>query len=344
MRTLRLIVLTALIASVTSAEGAPSGSYRLNPGPHEVRVIEDLALRDAARSKDLRCTLRVPEGADDPVPLVVFSHGAGGDQRAFAELSAHWASWGYAVVHPTHSDSVRLRKEQGEDITDLRNKMRNIVSKVDLPDRVADVRFLLDSIPELEQRGGVEIDRDRIAMAGHSAGAMTTQIVSGVKVRASRRFGGDGTFLSVSSAADPRITCAIVISGQGSSRLFAADSWSDLDLPMLVITGSRDTTPVSDETPESRRMPFDLAKPSDKYLLYIEGATHSSYQGRRSAAVRAALDEEEAEDIEMVADATAITTTAFLDAYLRADREAKAYLASDRLERFTGERAVLSNK
>lgn len=329
----------------THAQAKASGSgYRLEPGPAEVLTIERLALHDDAREKDLLCAVRYPKDAAGPLPLVVFSHGAGGDSRAFSELSAHWASWGYVVVHPTHSDSVRLRKEQGEDITDLRKEMRNIVSKVDLPSRVADIRFILDSIPEIEKATGARVDRERIAMAGHSAGALTTQVIAGVKVRAARQFGGKGTFLSVNSAGDPRIKAAVVISGQGPGRLLTEDSWKDLTLPMLVITGSKDTSIVTDETPESRRKPYELAKPGNKYLLWIEGATHSSFQGKQSVAFRGFIGEEAPQNLEMIADATSSATTAFLDAYLRSDAEAKAYLVSDELEEFTEGEATLEHK
>ena len=347
MRALSLLAMLFLIGFMggASARAYAGGSdYHLEVGPAEVVTIDRLTLRDAAREKDLQCAVRYPKNAAGPLPLVVFSHGAGGDSRAFSSLSEHWASWGYIVVHPTHSDSVRLRKEQGENITDLRKEMRNIVSKVDLPDRVADIRFILDSIPEIEKAAGVRIDRERIAMAGHSAGALTTQVIAGVKVRAARRFGGKGTVLSVKSAGDPRIKAALVISGQGPGGLLTEDSWNELTLPMLVITGSKDSSTVTDETPESRRKPYELAKPGDKYLLWIEGATHSSFGGGPNAAVRAILGEAQAENIEMIVDSTSSATTAFLDAYLRSDTGAKAYLRSDALEEFTDGKAELEHK
>ncbi|HBS29151.1 MAG TPA: hypothetical protein DEB06_06795 [Phycisphaerales bacterium] len=346
---LSALILGLSVASVSTApaqpvEDARGSGYRLEEGPNEVGTLDPLVLRDAARNKELQCTVRFPTGAAEPLALVVFSHGAGGDRRAFGELSAHWASWGFVVVHPTHSDSVRLRREQGESIPDVRREMRNIVSKVDLPSRVGDARLVLDSLVEIERATGVRIDRERLAMAGHSAGALTTQIMAGVKVRSARKFGGETGPLRVGSAGDGRIKAAVVISGQGASRLLSAESWNELDLPMLVITGSKDTSMVSDETPESRRMPFDLAKPGDKFLLFIEGATHSSYQGRQPAAILDLVGENAPADIGMIVDATTSATTAFLDAYLRDDTDAKAYLTSDELERFTAGRALLSDK
>ena len=101
---------------------------------------------------------------------------------------------------------------------------------------------------------------------------------------------------------------------------------------------------VTDETPESRRKPYELARPGDKYLLWIEGATHSSFGGGQNAVVRAALGEAEPENIEMIVHSTSSATTAFLDAYLRRDADAKAYLVSDALEEFTEGKATLENK
>jgi predicted dienelactone hydrolase len=332
------------------AATAPPGGYKLEPGPWRA-ASQDLVLRDEKRQKGLEVTVRYPVvAADVPgrFPLVLFSHGAGGSRAAFSGLTAHWASHGYVVVLPTHADSIALRRRSGEDLSRLRTDLDSLRRDVKPLDRLADIAFLLDSIGTLEQRvaglraqdGAGRIDRERIGMAGHSAGALTTQMAAGVKVRGAL----PGAPLQASSVGDARIDAAILISGQGTTnRMFTDQSWSDLSKPMLVITGSKDVAAIGSETPASRREPYEKAKPGDKYLVFIEGATHSSYQGK-GPGLR--LDREQPPDAElkMITEVTAAATLAFLDLYLKDDAAARAYLQSEALAAFSGGKATLERK
>ncbi|MCU0252707.1 MAG: hypothetical protein MUE61_21150 [Vicinamibacterales bacterium] len=317
-----IIAACAVTATGRASAAGPDG-YKIGAGPWKV-ASQDLVLRDEKRQKDLEVRVRYPAVAQDApgrFPLVVFSHGAGGSRDAFPDLTAHWASHGYIVVLPTHVKPL---------------------------DRMADVTFVLDSIGALEQRvaglrdqeGLGRIDRGRIGIAGHSAGALTTQMAAGVKVRGAV----PGALLEARSVGDPRIDAAILISGQGTTnRMFTDRSWSELSKPMLVITGSKDVAAIGSETPASRREPFEKAKPGDKYLVFIEGATHSSYQGRGPAA---RLDREQPTDaeLEMITSVTASATLAFLDLYLKDDAAARAYLGSEALVAFSGKKATLERK
>jgi predicted dienelactone hydrolase len=348
---LLFIALVCVLASLAvHAPAAGSGGYKVDAGPWKV-ASEDLVLRDERRQKDLEITVRYPvvdANAVDRFPLVVFSHGAGGSRAAFPDLTSHWAGHGYIVVLPTHSDSIELRRRKGEDLSRLARDLNSLVRDVRPLDRLADVVFLLDSIGTMEARipglrgkdRAGRIDRERIGMAGHSAGALTTQMTAGVKVRGV----SPGAMFEARSVGDPRIDAAILISGQGTTnRLFTDQSWNELSKPLLVITGSKDYAAISNETPASRREPFEKAKPGDKYLVFIEGATHSSYQGR-GPALR--LDREQPSDIElkMITNVTAAATLAFLDMYLKDDKGARAYLISEALPAFSGKKATLERK
>jgi len=345
------LMLTALRPDpVAQAVPAGPGGYKNGPGPWKA-AAQDLVLRDEKRQKDLEVTVRYPATAPDApgrFPLVVFSHGAGGSRAAFPELTAHWASHGYIVVLPTHADSIELRRRSGEDLSRLRRDLDSLRRDVKPLDRLADAVFLLDSAGAIEQRvaglrdkdGVGRIDRERIGMAGHSAGALTTQMAAGVKVRGV----APGAFLEARSAGDERIDAAILISGQGTAnRMFTDQSWNDLSKPMLVITGSKDVAAIGKETPASRREPFDRAKPGDKYLVFIEGATHSSYQGKgRALSLDPAVPTDA--ELKMITGVTSSSTLAFLDSYLRDDPAARAYLGSEALVAFSGKKATLERK
>jgi len=335
-----------LLAAAPATQPAATAQDMLSNGPFAAGSV-DLVLHDSKRDKDLNIKVRYPQGAKGPLPVVIFSHGLGGSGEGFAELTAHWASRGYVVILPTHSDSLALRKKAGQETPDLLAGPAALKSLLQPMDRLADVRFILDSFPAIEQRidapGQVAatrpvarlLDRDRIAMAGHSAGAFTTEMALGVKLT-NPLTGRQLTF------AEPRIKAGILVSGQGTAtKTLAKDAWSDIALPMFVITGSLDTEPITDETPESRQEPFKFAKPGDKYLLFIDGATHGSYGGKVMSGV---LLEKPTTDVKVITDAVSAGTTAFLDAYLKSDAPAKACLLTDAIPKSSGGKATLNHK
>jgi predicted dienelactone hydrolase len=316
--------------------------YKLAPGPWAVGVIDRLVLKDPRRHKNVDVTVRYPREkrpkAGTAWPLVVFSPGAGVSRATFSELTTHWASYGYVVIVPTHGDSVPARA--------LRPNVRRSFD-VDQLDRLADVVLVADSLDQVEKkmdgfhgRHAMRIDRDRIGIAGHAAGALTAQMAIGVKVRLSRRSGEP----ELKSVGDPRFKAAIIISGQGTiNRMLTRDSWDDLARPFLVITGSKDLVPISRETPESRQEPFLFARPGQKFLLFIEGATHASYEGRARIPADGVQEVTDA-DQRMITGVTSSATLAFWDAYLENDEHAHAYLASDDLVKLSGGKAQVKRK
>lgn len=317
------------------------------PAPYKVDTF-DMEVSDQARNKTLPLRVRIPLQATGPLPIVVFSHGAGGSRDAFPDLSTSWASRGYIVIHCTHDDSIQLRRQKGEKLDQLITNPKSLKSDVKPVERLADVKLILDELPEIERAittrpgaNSLKLDMSRIGIAGHSAGALTTQMAIGVKVRGTRAGAG---LLTPTDVGDPRFSCALVISGQGlTNRMMTKDSWSDLSKPMLVISGSKDVSGISDETPESRRHPYEYAKPGDKYLLFMEGATHSSYQGK--VKLRALQGDNPDDDtLKMITRCTESATTAFLDTYLKDNPQARAFLISDALPALTERKAEFLHK
>lgn len=313
-------------------------------------VRRDVTIRDEVRGKDIELRVRVPRPAAGKAapaevwPLVVFSHGAGGSRDAFPDLLEFWGSHGYATIAITHEDSLLLkrRKGQGQSLRELASAKgrRELRNSVDLGGRVADCSFVLDHLEEISAavvKGGGEaftIDRSKLAIAGHSAGAFTTQLVAGVKVRAA---GVGKRGLGFTSVADDRFKAAIVISGQGTtSKILGEEAWNEVKVPMFVIGGSQDESPagMGPETPESRKHPFEYSRGVAKggpaaYLLYIEGATHSSYSGKSVSALRR---DEASTDVSQIGAAVRSGTTLFLDTHLKHDDEAKKTLESGKLK------------
>lgn len=313
-------------------------------------VRADVTIHDEQRDKDIELRVRIPRpaaGASAPAegwPLVVFSHGAGGSRDAFPDLLEFWGSHGYATIAITHEDSLLLkrRKGEGQSLRELASEKgrRELRNSVDLGNRVADCSFVLDHLDEISsavaKAGGSAfvIDRSRLAIAGHSAGAFTTQLCAGVKVRAA---GVGKRGLGFTSVADDRFKAAIVISGQGTtSKILGDEAWSEVKIPMFVIGGSLDSSPsgMGPETPESRRHPFEYSRGVAKggpaaYLLYIEGATHSSYSGKSVSALRR---DDPGTDVAQIGEAVRGGTTLFLETHLRRDDHARQLLESGKLK------------
>lgn len=314
-----------------------TAGYKLDDGPFAVGSEDDFEIYDKARDKKLQMTIRYPKAVPQArkLPLIIFSHGAGGSSDAFSELSEHWAGHGYVVIHPTHSDSLKLRRKSGEDLSALRADPDQLRRNVNIVDRIADIRLILDSLEKIEAKfaplkRGEEgrIDRAHMAIAGHSAGAYTAQVALGAKIRTLRP-GAAGQKL-----AEDRFRAGIIISGQGlTNRTFQRDSWSEMKKPMMVFAGSLDVAAIGNETPESRRHPYEFAPPGNKYLVYIAGATHGSYQGKSLSRL---LNEKPTTDIRLIADTVSSATLAFLDCYLGKVNDGCEYLQAEKLVKLSG--------
>jgi predicted dienelactone hydrolase len=74
-------------------------------GSLAVETVDNLSLKDMARKKDLTCKVYYPK-TGGPYPVILFSHGFGGNQDGFGPIGKHWASHGYVVIHPTHADGL----------------------------------------------------------------------------------------------------------------------------------------------------------------------------------------------------------------------------------------------
>ncbi len=324
-------------------------AYAPEAGPHAVEVVESVLLPDPKRGKDLPLAVCFPK-AEGKLPLIVFSHGAGGSGRNVLALPRLWASHGYIVLAPTHADSLSLGRRasaaesrpatesspaEEEDVSRSRGIVDRLVGRAMRPeiwqDRARDVSFLLDSIEEIEKAISAlkgKVDLDHVGVGGHSLGALTAQLAGGALLD----LPGSGP----TSLADSRVRAVLMLSGQGRGQMGLTEkSWEKMSLPMLSVTGSLDRG-ARGQDPAWRRDPFDLSPPGDKVHLFIEGAHHGSFTGRfagertgraglRGGRRLGAAGKEIFEWVE-------VATLAFWDAYLKGDPGAKAYLRTDDLE------------
>jgi pimeloyl-ACP methyl ester carboxylesterase len=353
LRSRYLIFLIAIVAAGCASQ--PSTPEAPPPPPAPATASElagsglavvdeaDLVLRDAARNKDLRVHVSYPRGSG-PVPVIVFSHGAGGSGRTYFPLARFWATHGYAVLLPTHADSLALRGGEPT-LAVLRETLSGVATDAKAwENRIRDLVLILDSREAIAERAvGLQgrLDFSRLGVGGHSYGAFTAQLLAGALIDIPK--GPKGK-----SFADARPKAFLLLSAQGKGQQgFNEKSWQPLDRPLLVMTGSRDLGRAG-QTPQWRLDPYRYAPPGDKFAVFVEGAAHMSFTGRLAepgaflpaAGGRRANPDEEVAIFKQVK----IASLAFWDAYLKGDLPAKLFLQSDALASESGGKVKLERK
>jgi predicted dienelactone hydrolase len=116
------------------------------------------------------------------------------------------------------------------------------------------------------------MDTAKVGVAGHSYGALTTMLVTGATSFKSN---------PPIRMADPRIKAAIAMSPQGIGEPYGltAESWRDVKVPMLFMTGTNDRGIAGHEDPAWRHDPFQYSPAGDKYFISFEGARHITFTG-----------------------------------------------------------------
>lgn len=221
---------------------APSAGGTVAPRLAQVAPLPPLAAPASARpvsrqevtyrrdDRVLRTVIWVPDGLAK-APAVVFSHGLNGAPEQFAPLLTAWAAAGFVVIAPVYPHTTR--GAPNFDVYDVLNQP-------------ADASFVLGQV--LAGPLGKRVDRDRLAAAGHSAGAITTV----------------GLF---TAGRDPRLHAGIVLAG---SALGVGSAFSGAPASLLFVHGDAD--PLVSYA--SGKAAYDLV-PWSKAMLTVPGGNHS---------------------------------------------------------------------
>ncbi|WP_097913003.1 alpha/beta hydrolase family protein [Streptomyces sp. b84] len=257
-------------------------------------AVKPITVPAPGRSVDLRVKVTAPLSGRN-LPVIVFSHGNAWSLDGYEPLVDRWAAAGFVVVQPTHLDSRR----NGIGWDDPRFAT---IWRV----RIADLHAVLDGLGDiLLQAGGLEtrVDRERIAIVGHSWGAQTAGAILGARVlNADSVPGEDFSHPAVSAGA------LIAATGTGDTLTpFAAEhlpfmrpDYSTMTTPALVVAGGKDRSQLSTRGPEWFTDAYHLG-PSPKSLLSIAEGEHT-LGGLAGEAVAETTDEDPAR-VALVADA-----------------------------------------
>lgn len=279
----------------------------------EARLPEpaDRTLTDTPRNREIPLRVYLPVSTN-AAAVVLFSHGLGGSRENNGFLGRHWAARGYAAVflqHPGSDESVWKSESAGKRL----GAMKGAADAKNYLLRVKDVPTVLDALAEWNAKAGDplrgRLDLEHIGMSGHSFGALTTQGVSGQQGR-----------LQKLSFTDPRIDAAVMFSpSTPTAGGDPAKAFGSVKIPWLLLTGTRDVSIIGGATLEHRLGVYPALPPGSKYELVLHNAEHSAFSERALPGDKQTRNPNHHRL--MLA-----TTTAFWDAYLRGDKEAREWL------------------
>lgn len=255
------------------------------------------------------------------IPLIIWSHGFGGNKDGAAFLSRHLAAQGYFVLHPTHhgTDSSIWEGKPGHPWDILREYK---VPRADTLHRFNDIPFLLDVLPDwaaTHDEIGSFIDFGNIGMSGHSFGALTTQVMAGQKFPDE-----NGDLISMT---DDRFKSFIAYSPVPIGHLYQGEEdqiYSPIRGPFFFMTGTQDHSPLEEFGYERRLVIHDLAQADDKYVHILDGGDHMVYNGTRGKLTENPMREQHEADIMKAA-------LQFWDATLKDDAKAKEWLDANHI-------------
>jgi predicted dienelactone hydrolase len=282
----------------------------------DLRIPKPLGLivKDEQRSREIPLRIYLPRGGS-PAPVILFSHGLGGSREGNAYMGQHWAKRAYVVVflqHPGSDDSVW----KGKPLRERMPAMQQAAGVENFLLRVKDVPAVLDQLERWNKTEGHQLagqlDVAHVGMSGHSFGAVTTQAVSG------QSFARGGAALT-----DKRIKAAIAFSPSGArDGADPAQVFGKVKIPWMLMTGTKDVAPIGTTDVKSRLSVYPALPPGDKYELVLDNAEHSAFTDRPLPGDKEKRNPNHHHVILAL-------STAFWDAYLRNDAQAKAWLHGD---------------
>jgi predicted dienelactone hydrolase len=247
---------------------------RAQQAPAHDDGLRDETWRDGARARELPVRIRQPRQRG-PWPLIVYSHGLGGNRSGGDAWGQAWSAAGFMVLHVQHAGSDSALWRQGA------AALRAAISAEQLHARAADIRFAIDEVTRLRQRGADgwgEVRLDAIGMAGHSFGARTAQALAGER------------FAVTTQWVEPRLRAFIALSPSSPPNMPPHQAFGEVTRPFLAITGSSDGDPFGAYGSGERRARIYQGLPAgQRALLWLDGADHSSFAGNAEQRITAPL-------------------------------------------------------
>ncbi|MGJ8725625.1 MAG: alpha/beta hydrolase family protein [Roseibacillus sp.] len=254
----------------------------------------------------------LPE-SEKAAPVVLLSHGLGGSREVGSFLGEQWASRGFVVVAMQHvgSDDSVWKEER---VSRRRSKLTAAANGQTFQDRMRDVPATLDQLEKWQLESGHflegRMDLEKVGIGGHSYGAKTVQALAG------QTFGRLGKLYH-----DERIDAALALSPSPPRMGGAEKAFGQISLPMMLMTGTKDGSPIGSASPEERREVFPALSEGEKFQLVLKDAEHHAFSdtGMRG--------QKQNPNHHLVIQGL---STAFWEAYLTESEEAQQWLESQK--------------
>lgn len=256
------------------------------------KVGENIAFYGTSALRDA-----IPEPGERP--LLLLSHGYGGNWRNLNWLASEMAAQGYIVAAVDHPGTTTFNK-RSQDAKELWRR----------PQDLQRVMAKIIATPSLAGK----VDTQRIAAAGHSLGGWTVLKLAGGRFDAERFQNDCRVYFRLAAckliqtlgideagrklaadAGDPKIK-AVVSLDLGLARGFTPESLSQIAVPVLIMAAQVDT----DELPAKLESGYlaEYIPAAVRRDVSVEGATHFSFmQQCKPGAVALIAEKEPGEEI-----------------------------------------------
>ena len=244
--------------------------------------------RSGIRSREpFRIKLYLPQGLEQPAPIIVLSHGFGSEPKSFDYLGEHLASYGIAAVSVEHIGS-----DSDYELEILEGAKKQAIAPQEFIERPIDIHYVLDELERLNQSDPIikgTLDFNKVGAIGHSLGGYTTLALAGAEINVDRlrslcpdkKINLNISLLMQCRAKnltpgrqlkDSRIKGVIAISPI-ARRILGEESLNNISIPTAIISGSEDIiAPVVQE----QVYPFTWLSAKDKYLAMMVPGDHFS--------------------------------------------------------------------
>ncbi|MEL6981050.1 MAG: alpha/beta fold hydrolase [Actinomycetota bacterium] len=246
-----------------------------NPEAAPIHAIGPLVVPAPDRPIDLHLRVTSPSTATS-APVVLLSHGHGPSNyvsslHGYAPLVEYYAANGFVVIQPTHLDSATLGLRDAD----------HPEAPLYWRSRALDMTTIVDNLDLIEQAlpwiGG--LDREQIAVIGHSMGGHTASLLLGARTT-------DPTTGAIVDLTDPRIRAGVLLAAPGRGGdaikpaaaqmwpIFTTTDFSTMTTPALVVAGDHDSSShLTTVGPAWFTDPHHLS-PAPTTLLTLTNAEH----------------------------------------------------------------------
>lgn len=212
----------------------------------------------SAASTTSTTTLTAPDGRvidltiiapASPRGVILFSHGGGSAPLSTTRLHTRLAERGFAVLVPTHTDSLTLPKERR---TGLEAAFFTRIA-----DLKATAKYASQAYPALP-----------VAQVGYSYGSLASLI-------------GGGAFQSFIPGTNPATRAVVMFSSPGpiAQLTLAPGAFDAVKVPTLLVTGDADVVQGFADDPAKHLVYFDALPAGDRTALIVAGGTHAFPKG-----------------------------------------------------------------